>query len=106
MLRTPVACTEGVLVMGDFAYLGGFCPPAVQGGLLVSVDLRSLGTNGTLSIHSTLGPDPVLNNLVAGVANSSFRSSRGSTAAAMTTTEPLPPIFFGSVSDDAVFSVC
>lgn len=101
VLRTPVACTEGVLVLGEFAYLGGFCPPAV-GGLLVSVDLRALGTNGTLQTHNTLGPDLALNNLVGAVTNSSYRSRSSTTAAR---TEALPPIFFGSVSAHT-FLIC
>jgi hypothetical protein len=100
---------EDALLRVRTVVLPGVVPTEGQnsiGDLLVVVALnlhpRSLGTNGTLRTVSTLASNPAFNNLVAGVANSSYRS-RSDTAVAAT--QPLPPNCFGSVSADA-FWIC
>ena len=69
-LNTPVRDTEGVLVLGTFAYVGGYVSP----NTFVSVDLRGLTASPpALRLHSTIGPRPEYDNMVGALANSSFR---------------------------------
>ena len=87
-LRTPVKDTEGVLVLGDFAYVGGYVP----NNKFVSVELGGLVSSSfpaaeRLKLRSVVGPRPEYDNMVGALANSSFRVNEQSTP---------PLMFFGS----------
>ena len=93
-LLTPVKDTEGVLVVNDFAYVGGY----VENNRFVSVDLRGLVSPSTpagerLKVNSVAGPRPEYDNMVGALANSSFRFP------ATGTSESPPPtltMYYGS----------
>jgi hypothetical protein len=86
-LNTPVHSTEGVLVLGDYAYVGGYVP----NNKFVSVVLSGLTAKpAALQVHSSIGPRPEYDNMVGALANSSFRADEGGAAAR-------PPLmYFGS----------
>jgi hypothetical protein len=88
-LKTPVRDTEGVLVVGHFAYVGGY----VSNNLFVSVDLRGLvASPPSLTLSSVAGPRPEYDNMVGAIANSSFRFRGGPSNAQ----PPTPIMYFGS----------
>jgi hypothetical protein len=85
-VETPVVATEGVLVVSDHAYVGGYVPD----NKFSSVDLAGLVKNpATLRVISTVGPRPEFDNMVGALQNSSFRSAENAVGR-------LPLMFFGS----------
>lgn len=73
-VKTPVRATEGVLVLGDYAYVGGYVP----NNKFVSVDLCGLvdATLPMLRVTCVVGPRPEYDNMVGALQNSSFRSDK------------------------------
>ena len=71
-LETPVKCTEGVLVVGAFAFVGGYCSNS-----FASVALDGLAaTPPSMAVVSTV-TKPYYDNMVSAVFNASYESLRG-----------------------------
>ena len=86
-LNTPVHATgtEGVLVLGDFAYVGGYVP----NNKFVSVALSGLvAAVAALRLRSVVGPRPEYDNMVGALANSSFRGELASSSPGQCALEP------------------
>jgi hypothetical protein len=89
-LVTPVKATEGILVLGSFAYVGGYVSP----NSFISLNLSGLGTHKKMQITSVAGPMPQYDNMVGALRNSSFRQQGRNGFEAQEEQQPL--MFFGS----------